>query len=173
MNINPHSSTCRSLRGVRATRSSTHFVILAALLLPLNILLAQEPATVQVKRDPRAPLSVSVDFGGGSTSQPAKTGDKFQRIGIYPRQVVDVAVQYAPANSGNGIVADALDGGRVIAQGRALEIDAKGLLTFRFQAGNAIGHSRVTLYDGEIVNTIEFWVIDRTHPENNPKLAGN
>jgi hypothetical protein len=145
----------------------------AAVLLAQNFALAQEAASVEEQPDPRAPLGVTVDFGGASSSSPAKAGDKFQRIGIYPHQVVDVTVQYPAAMAGTSIVADALDGGRVIARGRVLATDAKGVLTFKFQAGDAVGHSRVTLYNGDAVQTLQFWVIDRAHPENNPKLAGN
>lgn len=114
----------------------------------------------------RAPISVAMDFGGRGVSRPGKGGDKFQRVGIYPHEVVTVTVRYPAAMAGQEIVAEALDGARILANDSVLELDSNGQLTFRVQAGDLVGLSRVTLFNGDSTQTLQFWVIDRDHPGN-------
>lgn len=118
--------------------------------------------------DPRAPLAAVIDFGSASLKRPGKTGRKFEQVGIDPHKVVTVTVQYPVDMAGQTIVAESLDGGRVIVQGPALLIDEQGLLRFGFQAGDLIGFSRLTLYNGETIQTLQFWVNDLSHPDQNP-----
>ena len=70
--------------------------------------------------------------------------------------------------AGEVILPETLDGGRVIAEGPALTVGADGLLSFTFQAGEIVGHSRLLLYRGETTQTLQFWVVDRANPRNNP-----
>lgn len=112
-----------------------------------------------------------IDFGGNSVRHPARSGRKFEQIGIDPHKVVTVTVQYPVAMAGQAIVAESLDGGRIIVRGQTLAIDQQGFLTFGFQAGDPIGFSRITLYNGETVQTLQFWVNDLSHPDQNPQSA--
>lgn len=118
--------------------------------------------------DPRAPLSASIDFGSSHVEHPGKGGQKFEQIGINPHAVVSVTVQYPVGMAGQAIVAESLDGGRIIVRGQDLIIDDQGQLSFGFQAGDPIGYSRITLYNGESIQTLQFWVNDLSHPDQNP-----
>lgn len=150
-------------------------LIIAFALSPLMLMAQTAPTPegqfVSPATDPRAPVAAVIDFGANQRSRPSKIGRKFEQLGINPDQVVGVTVQYPVEMAGQTIVAESLDGGRVVVHGSELTIDSEGLLSFGFQAGDASGVSRLTLYNGDTAQMLQFWVIDQSHPENGP--SGN
>ena len=72
--------------------------------------------------------------------------------------------------AGQTFAAEALDGGNVIVLGQSLTADQNGGLTFKFQAGDSVGHYRVLVHQGESSQTLQFWVRDLNNPQNNPPL---
>jgi hypothetical protein len=95
----------------------------------------------------------------------------FQRIGIKHDHTVDVTVQYPATSAGRSIVAEALDGGQVIANARKLTVAENGTITFKFRVGHEVGAYSVALRDGTEELGLQFWVLDEQRPERNPPVV--
>lgn len=146
--------------------------LLLVLLSGLSLAAPEDPAPVP--EDPRAPLSVQIDFGDNHAVKPGKARHGFGRVGIDPQKQVEITVRYAAAMAGTQVVAEALDGGEINFHGKTLVIDQEGVLSFRFKARGLVGDARIALSDGESVSLVRFWVLDKEHPQRNPKLqVGN
>ena len=113
-------------------------------------------------------VAISTDSGG--VLAPPKQDNRFARVGIKPGQVATITLQYPLAMAGQVFQATGLDGGKVIISSDSLTINQSGQLTFEFQAGNAVGHYRVMVYQGDFAQTLQFWVRDLSNPKNNPPL---
>ncbi len=127
---------------------------------------AQSPSPTQVPTEPVA----TVTFGPSRAVTAESSQGVFERVGLWPRQVVDVMVHYGAAKAGQTITAQPLDGGRVITTGSSLVVAADGTIAFKFQAGDQPGTYQVSLRDNAQESGLEFWVFDDAHPEKNPPV---
>lgn len=114
--------------------------------------------------------SAAIDIGSGTVLRPWQQKNRFARVGLKPHQIVTITLQFPSATSGQIFAAEALDGGNVIVIGQSLATDQDGVLTFKFQAGDSVGHYRVVVHQGESAQTLQFWVRDLNNPQNDPPL---
>lgn len=139
-----------------------------ALLASVGFLLAPR-CFAQSPDDSSRAQSAEVDDGSGQLPMgPTKQNGRFERISLNPLQVVSVTLHYPAAMAGQTVLLDALDGGRVIVQGRSATVDSAGNVQFSFQAGKSPGHYRIAAHQTGSSDLLQFWVIDREHPEGNP-----
>lgn len=115
-----------------------------------------------------AASAAAIDFGSGKVVRQRKQQRRFQQLLLQPRQVIDVSLQFSPAQAGAEFVVEALDGGRVIALGSSLTVGADGTLAFKFQAPEVPGDCRIAVHQTGRSDLLQFWVIDKEHPDNNP-----
>jgi hypothetical protein len=92
----------------------------------------------------------------------------FERVGLKHDQTVDVVVQYPGAKVGRTIIAEPLDGGKVIVAAKRLVVAADGTIHFKFCAGHDVGSYQVALHDAAQKLGLQFWVLDEQHPDKNP-----
>ncbi len=114
-------------------------------------------------------LAATVDYGNDTLFQPAKHGTDFEQLGLLPGQVLTITFQFPVELAGQVIIVDPLDGGTVSAPEEGAIVGADGNVTFQFQAGDAVGACRLAVHRPDDVNTIQLWVVDSEHPENNPE----
>lgn len=117
---------------------------------------------------PLSASSATIVFSPDDTAQPKKHDGKFAQVGISPGQTVTISLQYDASISGQSVIADPLDGGQIITPEEGLKADENGVVTFQYQAGTTPGLCRIILHQTGDGDTIQFWVIDTTHPGDNP-----
>lgn len=89
--------------------------------------------------------------------------------GLAPDQIVDVTMRFGVAKAGTELTASALDGGTIIVPAGGLVADENGDVHFQFQVGHEPGLYQVSLHDDTHEMGMQFWVIDASNPDNNPK----
>jgi hypothetical protein len=87
--------------------------------------------------------------------------------------MVDITVQYPVAMAGHSIIAEPLDGGKVVAAAKDLIVGPDGVIFFRFHVGHDVGVYQVALHDGARELGLQFWVLDEAHPERNPHVLNS
>ncbi len=132
-------------------------------------LLAQGDGEAVVSRA----LSATVDYGNDANGddqsfQPAKSGVDFGLLGLDPQQTVTVTVQFPAELAGQLMIVGPLDGGIVTIPDDGLYVAADGTVSFPYQAGEIVGACRIAVHQPDDMNVIHFWIIDATHPEDNP-----
>lgn len=117
-----------------------------------------------------ATATISLGAAGPVTSVCRK--GRFERVSLQHDQVVTITLSYALTTVGHTIVAEPLDGGRVIGKGgKPLLVGADGTLSFQFQAAHEPGVCQIALHDGPRETGLQFWVVDPQHPENTPPVV--
>jgi hypothetical protein len=117
---------------------------------------------------PLSALSAIIAFSVDDTARPNKHDGKFAQVGISAGQTVTISLQYDTALSGEVVVADSLDGGVVTVPEEGLHVDETGVVTFQYQAGETPGLCRIVVHQAGDGDTVQFWVIDTSHPGDNP-----
>lgn len=91
---------------------------------------------------------------------------RFPLVGLRPREVISITVEFPVSLASNSVTAQPLDGGRIIAaskdSGRSI-----GASSIRFQIGDQPGLYRVLIAGGGPASTLQFWVADAKNPKNN------
>jgi len=124
-------------------------------------------------KTPALDATATIDFGDNQSVTANSNGAIFDRVGLQPNQVVDVTVQFSPGAAGRTIIAEPLDGGRVIGSTSKLVVAADGTLSFSFQAGHDPGVCQVSLHDGAQEVGLQFWVLDQQNPQENPPVINS
>jgi flagellar hook protein FlgE len=117
---------------------------------------------------PLSASGVTIYFGPDDTAQPKKHDGKFAQVAITAGQTVTISLQYDTAISGQAVVVDSLDGGEITMPEEGLHVDETGVVTFQYQAGETPGLCRIVLHQAGDGDTVQFWVIDTSHPGDNP-----
>ena len=113
-------------------------------------------------------LAATVDYGNDAIFQPAKHGTDFDQLGLDPGQTVNITVWFPIELAGEAMLVEAPDGGAAVFPEAGLIVTSDGTVTFQFQAGDLPGACRLIVHQPDDTNTLNFWVIDLEHPENNP-----
>lgn len=87
---------------------------------------------------------------------------------MLPQQILTVTVQFPGDLAGQGVIAEAMDGGTLSLPDGGLVIGSDGNVTFQYQAGDSFGAFRLSVHQLDDTNTIQLWVVDPDHPENTP-----
>jgi hypothetical protein len=119
---------------------------------------------------PGQPRMATVTFGPGKVVSAPRHKIAFQQVGVLPLQVVDIMLQYPVGFAGRVVMAEPLDGGRVITGGQPLTIGNDGSLGLRYEVGALPGLYQVLIHYDEQAAALQFWVFDADHPENNPDV---
>lgn len=135
-----------------------------------SMLAQAAPPSLPLDPLPGQPKFATVSLGLGKVVSPRRHKIVFEQIGVQPRQVVTVALQYPIALAGTVVAAEPLDGGRIVPTGQPLAVAADGTLSFSYEAGGSPGLYQIRLHYDEEAIALQFWVFDAAHPENNPSV---
>jgi len=145
--------------------------LLPGLVVLASLFFLQLPGLRAQTDDTQSPLWARIDLGSNRIVKLRNSHAAFERVGLDPDQTIEITLQYPVEMAGQAIVAEPLDGGRVTVSGKGLVINAEGRASFQFKARDVTGEARISLYAGETLQTLRFWVRDKEHPERNPKVA--
>jgi hypothetical protein len=129
---------------------------------PLPAPAESPPSGITVRRTPSATFT----FADAKRIKTQSRTGRFQLVGLYLNETVDIAVQF-PAMPSGSAPAQPLDGGNIISFSLN-PVGAGGLAVIRFQAGNRPGLYRVLLSGLGGSALLQFWVSD----PNNPGATG-
>lgn len=130
--------------------------------------LAQLPLEPSLNSLADQPKLATITFSPTQVVTARRDKITFQKVGLQPKQVVDVSLRYPESVKGRRVAVEPLDGGRVLTPQQNLTVAPDGTFTFRFKAGSAPGLYQVRLhYDTEAI-AVQFWVFDNDHLENSP-----
>jgi hypothetical protein len=118
---------------------------------------------------PPSSTSATATIVDGATEPVVTISGKgmFGLVGIKHDHTVDIAIQYPVTKAGHSIVAEPLDGGQVIANGKSMTVGADGTIHFKYRVGHEVGVYEVSLRDGTQELGLQFWVLDEQHPGKN------
>jgi hypothetical protein len=111
--------------------------------------------------------TITLADGTQITTQAGSTG-RFQLVGLHPREVINIALEFPATSPGNSVTAQPLDGGRILGAPK-LENGAGGGL-IRFQVGDLPGLYRVFAAGGSSRSLFQFWVANPKNPKANPRV---
>jgi hypothetical protein len=96
-------------------------------------------------------------------------------IGINPNQVVHITINFCAGDCARDVVlAEPLDGGRILGKTNGAFVDSNGCASFLFQAGPNPGAAQIRVTDaGTEVMAVRLWVIDPDDPGNHPLIINN
>jgi len=114
--------------------------------------------------------SATITFNTGRFITVSSNGRVFELVGLQPNESVDVQVYFSIQKAGRTLRIEALDGGFVSSAGNAVSVAGDGTISFRFQAGFSPGRYQVSVQDGAHEVGLQFWVLDSTNPQNNPRV---
>jgi hypothetical protein len=119
----------------------------------------------------------TVKYPDGSSLTAVCYSGIFERVGVLPDQVVQVAIQYDDRRSQQQVSITALDGGAAISaaatsagRGAVVRTDEAAKLTFTFQAGHEPGMNQVSLRQGGEELGLQFWIVDPKNPGADPTV---
>lgn len=108
-------------------------------------------------------------FGNGQKIKARSTTRRFRLVGLYPGEIVDIALQF-PAGLANSATAQSLDGGKLISFSKS-PLGVNGVASIRFQAGTEPGLYRVFVPGTSPPVLLQFWVADPNNPRANPPVV--
>ena len=149
---NTPSSSITKHRILRSLRSSVRLLVL--------IIVA-----ISVEASARPSLTISFSNGASVIFHSAR--DRFNPVGIFPGEAVDIDLAVSPSLAGTHLYLEALDGGAVT---QDVVIAADGTAEMTFQAGMQVGLYRLMAVARGKTAMLQFWVLDLQHPENNPPV---
>lgn len=98
-------------------------------------------------------------------TQPSDLG-RFPLVGLRPREVIDIGLDFPASSMSTSVTAQPLDGGRII--GRSKDAGkGPGTGFIRFQIGDQPGLYRVLITGLRTRSMFQFWVADTKNPKNN------
>ncbi|MEN3369490.1 MAG: hypothetical protein V7609_1633 [Verrucomicrobiota bacterium] len=112
------------------------------------------------------PLTASIAFANATEIKTrASSSGRFQLVGINPREVVDIAVDFPASLPSTSITAQSLDGGKIVGPPKDVG-KGVGATSIRFQAGDQPGLYRVLITGARSRSILQFWVADPKNPMN-------
>lgn len=151
---------------VPALRSRGRLLACCAFLcLPSAALRAEQPPAPGRPADDA--IAVTIKSGSGKERHPLHHGGYIDRIGLGPRQIVQVKLKCKGPLNKEEVSVSALDGGTIDGQD-AFSESGEGNIEFSYQAGMGPGRYRVVANIAGQEYEFEFYVVDLNNPENNP-----
>jgi len=105
--------------------------------------------------------TATVQFSNGDTTT---VTDFSNQIGVQPRELVNVTVQFSPAPVGEPVVVDVLDGGSTSVGSSIPVIDATGIMSFAFLAPASTGTQSIGIRIGATAFALQFSVLSASQP---------
>ncbi len=113
-------------------------------------------------------VTATVQFSSG---QSVSVADSSDLIGIQPRELVNIKIQFTADAIGQPVIVEALDGGSTNSIGSSIRVvEADGTLSFAFVATARPGPRSIGIRSGSRTFRLRFWVLDLAHPPNNPPV---
>jgi hypothetical protein len=110
-------------------------------------------------------VTATVQFSSG---QSVSVADSSALIGIQPRELVNVRLQFPPDAIGQPVIVEALNGGSTSIGSSIRVVEADGTLSFAFLATAKPGPRSIGIRSGSRTFRLRFWVLDLANPQNNP-----
>jgi hypothetical protein len=114
--------------------------------------------------------SVAIALGAAPPIALATKQGIFGLVGVSPDQLVQITVQYPALKTGRPIIAEALDGGQIIAP-TTIVVGLDHAIHFQFRAAHTPGFNHIALHEGSREVGLQFWVMDAQHPERKPPVV--
>jgi hypothetical protein len=116
------------------------------------------------------PPSATITFADATQIKPqAGNSGRFQLIGLHPREVIDIAVEFPATLQITSMTAHPLDGGKILGPPKGPGTDAPAGRV-RFQVGNQPGLYRVVITRSGSRSLLQFWVANPKAPKGNPAV---
>jgi hypothetical protein len=122
-------------------------------------------ASLQLHGKTTTDVTATVQFSNGQSVSVAGSSDL---IGIQPRELVNVRLQFTPDAIGQPVIVEALDGGSTGIGSSIRVVEADGTLSFAFLATAKPGPRSIGIRSGSRTFRLRFWVLDLANPQNNP-----
>lgn len=106
-------------------------------------------------------------FEDGSSDKFKAGRGRFERVGLLPREKVDIELQYSIRLANTPVTALSLDGADLSFKAKDAVIAADGKLSLRLKVEDEPGLYRVLVTVAGARTTLQFWVFDEKHPERN------
>ena len=127
-----------------------------------------QPSPPELSRSVDATAIISL--GPEKSVSTSSRNGTFERVGLEPNHLVEIAVRYPLSKAGRLIIPAPLDGGEIVASEKAFVIGIDGTIRFKFRAGREPGVYQVALLDGAQELGLQFWVLDERPARDVPPI---
>jgi hypothetical protein len=110
-------------------------------------------------------VTATVQFSSG---QSVSVADSSDLIGVQPRELVNIKIQFTADAIGEPVIVEAVDGGSVSTGSSIRVAEADGSLSFAFLATPRPGPRSIRIRSGSRIFRLQFCVLDPANPQNNP-----
>jgi hypothetical protein len=111
-------------------------------------------------------VTAVIQFSDGQTATVTSSSDT---VGLQPNETVNITVQFSQDKAGHLLKVEPLDGGCVLS-GSQTVVASDGTAIFQFQGGRSPGRYQLSVHDSAEEVGLQFWVLDLTNPQNNPRV---
>jgi hypothetical protein len=152
-----------SARGGISVLAARLALIVSLFCASIYICNAQSPDSTPAEIADAAPVALVTFVNGASLTIQSQGGDV---VGVNAGEIVGIELHVSPVSAATAVVAQPLDGGKVVMTDQSQTVSSDGKASFGFQAGTKPGLYRVFARAGGTVFVIPFWISDPNGPDN-------